>query len=109
MLAGPSVSPAIVVISDFSDGWPPEPPPFSRSEAALAWRAGRRGPFPGLDPAFSGRAGEPAVIGGNLERLPMAAIRKGALLPLNKSEGSPLRMTRKALVRRGIASSGDQF
>lgn len=66
----------IVVISDFCDGWmmPTQVP--SLEEAATSWRSGERGPAPGT--AYGLDISEkPAVVGGYLERLPLAAVRQG--------------------------------
>jgi glycosyltransferase involved in cell wall biosynthesis len=66
----------IVVISDFCDGWVAPDRIPSVEAAAASWLSGERGPTPekagGLDSSE-----EPAVVGGYLERLPLAAVRQG--------------------------------
>ena len=65
----------IVVISDFRDGDHfPEPRPVAELEAS--WSAGERGPRPGEGLADKTSADLP-VVGGYLERLPLAAVRHG--------------------------------
>ncbi len=64
----------IVAISDLRDGWPPASGSQDDAVAAAQWRSGAWGPPP------DGRR-EPVpdvpVVGGYLERLPLAAIRAG--------------------------------
>lgn len=64
----------IVVISDFRDGNACRPS-RSADELKAAWLSGERGPAP-TQTALRPEA-EPEVIGGYLERLPLAAIRAG--------------------------------
>ena len=66
----------IVVVSDFCDGAVAPGHIPSIEEAAAAWRSGERGPGPA---ETHGRAGlhPPDVVGGYLERLPLAAVRHG--------------------------------
>ena len=66
----------IVAISDFCDGWmmPTQAP--SLEEAAASWRSGERGPAPGTACGLD-MSEKPAVVGGYLERLPLAAVRQG--------------------------------
>lgn len=72
----PSLSDTIVVISDFRDGWPPEPISGDEGEARQRWLDGQRGPQPGASATPQQRA-DLAVTGGYLERLPLAAIKTG--------------------------------
>lgn len=72
----PSLADTIVVISDFRDGWPPEPIGGDEAEATERWLDGRRGPPPGHSATHQERA-DLAVTGGYLERLPLAAIKAG--------------------------------
>ncbi|HSI42151.1 MAG TPA: glycosyltransferase [Xanthobacteraceae bacterium] len=64
----------IVIISDFCDGatFRDQPP---AAEFAASWLSGERGPRPG-EALHSGASGMPEVVGGYLERLPLAAIRQ---------------------------------
>lgn len=66
----------IIVISDFCDGC--ETPDRVRSVEGIAavWRSGERGPAPGKASGLDISA-KPAVVGGYLERLPLAAVRQG--------------------------------
>ena len=65
-----------MVISDFRDGWPPSPHPEpSADDARAAWLDGRRGPPPLLHPDAD--RGGVEVVGGYLERLPLACVRHG--------------------------------
>lgn len=65
----------IVAISDFRDGWPPDPLPEPSVEVARdAWRDGLLGPRPGPEGDASGGFD---VLGGYLERLPLACIKAG--------------------------------
>lgn len=74
-----SSQPTIVVVSDFRDGWPPEPPGWTGEQAADAWRSGARGPQPlPLSPAELAAARKALEVrGGYLERLPLAAVKHG--------------------------------
>jgi glycosyltransferase involved in cell wall biosynthesis len=65
----------IVVISDFCDGNSFRSQP-SVEDLTLSWLAGRRGPPP-RDKTAGGISRMPQVVGGYLERLPLAAIRQG--------------------------------
>jgi glycosyltransferase involved in cell wall biosynthesis len=68
-------SSAIVAISDFRDGWPPaDSPEPTVAEAHEAWRRGDLGPPP-QDPGRP--AADVAVVGGYLERLPLACVAAG--------------------------------
>ncbi|PZO80812.1 MAG: glycosyl transferase family 1 [Mesorhizobium amorphae] len=62
----------IVALSDFRDGWPPHPPGRSVQDARAVWESGARTPAPQPPPG-----GVPAVSGGYLERLPLAAVAHG--------------------------------
>ncbi|GHD08739.1 glycosyltransferase family 4 protein [Tianweitania populi] len=72
----PSLSDTIVVISDFRDGWPPEPIGGSEEPARERWLDGRRGPPPG-ESATPSQRDALSVTGGYLERLPLAAVKSG--------------------------------
>ena len=66
----------IAVISDFCDGvFAGERTP-SLEEAASAWRSGNRGPAPAAT-SLVAMSPRPSVVGGYLERLPLAAVRRG--------------------------------
>ena len=68
--------PAVVAISDFRDGWPPGPGPAPDIEAATrAWERGDLGPPPGPEGGVVRR--DIPVLGGYLERLPLACVRHG--------------------------------
>ena len=62
----------LVVISDFCDGSSPLHAELSVEDYAQAWRSGARGPGPAAP-----FAEPPPVIGGYLERLPLASINQG--------------------------------
>lgn len=66
----------IVVISDFCDGLTAPGRIPSVAEAASLWRSGERGPAPGMACGLD-ISERPAVVGGYLERLPLAAVRQG--------------------------------
>ena len=75
--SSPALLRAIVVISDFADGWPPAADFSHREHWRREWLDGRRGPAPGISAeALAGRDTLP-VRGGYIERLPLAAIRAG--------------------------------
>lgn len=62
----------LVVISDFCDGLAPLDADHSVEVYAQAWRSGQRGPKPSAPSAEP-----PDVVGGYLERLPLASINQG--------------------------------
>lgn len=69
-----SAIPSIVAISDFREGWPPlEGPEPTVAALADGWRNGHFGPAPG--PAHPGASAP--VLGGYLERLPLACVAQG--------------------------------
>jgi glycosyltransferase involved in cell wall biosynthesis len=71
-----TAAPSIYVISDFRDGWPPSPEPESSPEQAAArWR--RTGDPPGPVGDVAAERDRLAVVGGYLERLPLACVKHG--------------------------------
>ena len=65
--------PLVVAISDFREGWPDESAEPDVEHAAARWRSGTWGP-----PPEAPASGPPAeVVGGYLERLPLACVRHG--------------------------------
>ena len=66
----------IVVISDFCDGSSAPRDVPSVADAAADWLSGERGPSPAIA-SSSDTSCLPAVAGGYLERLPLAAVRSG--------------------------------
>lgn len=64
----------LVAISDFRDGWPPDPAPEPSVAAARAAWQRDQGYGPAPDPATRRKT---AVVGGYLERLPLACVRAG--------------------------------
>ena len=65
----------ILVVSDYCDGTV-TPDGAPSIEEAAAWRSGEHGPLPDAAPSLD-ISFPPAVIGGYLERLPLAALCKG--------------------------------
>ena len=97
----------IVAISDFREGWPPpsEQEP-SIDEAREAWQSGALGPAPGAD---IGAASHPVdVLGGYLERLPLACVRAGIVDEAEiwhhwrGADPGPFRRDNSVLVRRSF-------
>lgn len=68
---------SIVVISDFRDGWPPQPLGLTAADARDNWLTGRRGPAPHDPEDLAEARGALEVRGGYLERLPLAAVKHG--------------------------------
>ncbi len=96
----------IVAISDFREGWPPDPGPEPSVEAVrAAWRAGGWGPAPG--PEIDGSR-EFDVLGGYLERLPLACIKAGLVDHAEiwhhwrPADPGPFRRDNPVLVRRAF-------
>ena len=96
----------IVAISDFREGWPPDPGPEPSVEAARnAWRGGGWGPAPG--PEIDGSR-EFDVLGGYLERLPLASIKAGLVDHAEiwhhwrPADPGPFRRDNPVLVRRAF-------
>ena len=67
------VTPTLVAISDFRDGWPPGPPGPGVGALKDAWHRGELGPAPEALP----HDGPVDVVGGYLERLPLACVAAG--------------------------------
>ena len=96
----------IVAISDFRDGWPPDPAPEPSIEAAReAWRDSRLGPRPGPE---GGASDGFDVLGGYLERLPLACIKAGLVDHAEiwhhwrPADPGPFRRDNPVLVRRAF-------
>ena len=96
----------IVAISDFRDGWPPDPGSEPSVETAReAWRSGLWGPAPKL--AANGPR-EFEVLGGYLERLPLACIKAGLVDHAEiwhhwrLADPGPFRRDNPVLVRRAF-------
>ncbi len=67
--------PSVVVISDWVDGWPPADHPPTSEQARARWRSLP----PGEEPWPLGDAPPPEVVGGYLERLPLALVAAGVV------------------------------
>ncbi len=68
---------SIVVVSDFRDGWPPEPPGWDAAQAHAAWMRGERGPAPTPVQRLEQERAALGVRGGYLERLPLSLVKRG--------------------------------
>ena len=107
----PGLTDAVVVISDFQEGWPPaEPPEPSAEEVADAWRRGDRAePPPGPDNGLVRR--DVPVLGGYLERLPLALVSAGHATHAEiwhhwrPPDPGPWRRDNPALLRRSFRMS----
>ncbi len=103
---------ALVAIGDLRDGWPPADDPEPSVEAAAdAWRQrAAAGGVPGRD----GRPYAPVeVVGGYLERLPLACVRAGLVERAEiwhhwrPADPGPMRQEGPALVRRAFRIGGE--
>lgn len=73
---GPYTRPRrLIVISDFCDRLPPIDPNLRVEEAARAWINGDRGPSPGRAIRSESERDCLSVVGGYLERLPLACVK----------------------------------
>lgn len=106
-MTGLDLRQTLVAISDFRDGWPPaDGPEPSVEAAAAAWRAKAAG---GAVPGAPGRPDAPVdVVGGYLERLPLACVRAGLAERAEiwhhwrPADPGPMRQDGPALVRRAF-------
>lgn len=105
-------TPLLVAISDFREGWPPlEEPGPDQDAACQAWRSGASGSPPGSapQPPYDG-----PVIGGYLERLPLACIRRGLVREAEiwhhwrGPDPGPFSRDSGVLARRSFRISGEQ-
>ena len=108
-----TATPSIYVISDFRDGWPPAAGPEpSVEEAAIRWQSCENPPGPVGD-VRSERA-RLQVVGGYLERLPLACIRNGLAdyaeiwHHWRPASGVPFRRDGPMLARRGFRLRDEQ-
>lgn len=99
--------PMLVAISDFCDGWPPSEGPEPDVEAAAqAWREGAWGPAPG--PSHGVPRHDIDVLGGYLERLPLACVREGLVEHAEiwhhwrRDDPGPFRSDNAVLARRAF-------
>lgn len=104
--------PMLVAISDFRDGWPPaEGPEPDVDEAARLWRDGVWGPAPG--PSHGTRRSDVDVLGGYLERLPLACVRQGLVEHAEiwhhwrPADPGPFRRDNAVLARRAFRLGAD--
>lgn len=106
----------LVAIGDLRDGWPPaDDPEPSVEAAAAAWR--RRAEAGTLPGAFDPPTAPVEVVGGYLERLPLACVRAGLVQRAEiwhhwrPADPGPMRQDGPALVRRAfrIGHEGPPF
>lgn len=105
-------TPLLVAISDFREGWPPLDGPGPDPDAACrAWRSGSYGPPPGSVPPLPY---EGPVVGGYLERLPLACLRRGLVRQAEiwhhwrGADPGPFSRDSTVLARRSFRIGGEQ-